>query len=180
MFVLKTSVYIGTSLDGFIARKNGDIDWLTKFEDPEVFKSFDEFINSIDAIVIGRGTFEKVLTFPFWPYTKKVFVLSNSIQQLPEKLTDKVTVISMHPLELLKFLSGEGFNNIYIDGGNVIQSFLKEDCIDEMIITKVPVLIGNGISLFGDLKKDIFFKLVKSKVFSSGLVMCHYERKQTQ
>jgi dihydrofolate reductase len=174
---MKTFVYIATSLDGFIARKNGDIDWLVKYNDPEVFKGFEEFINKIDAIVIGRGTFEKVLSFPSWPYTKKVFILSNSIKQLPENIKGKATILSMNPSGLLDYLEKEGYSNIYIDGGNVIQDFLKADLIDEMIITKVPELIGAGISLFGNLENDLSFTHLKSDIFSSGLVMSHYERK---
>jgi dihydrofolate reductase len=139
---LKAIVYIGTSLDGFIARKNGDISWLTQFANDESIRAYQEFINRIDAIVIGRGTFEKVLTFPSWPYTKKVFVLSNSIKQAQEELKEKITVLSMNPYKLLSYLSGFGFSSIYIDGGTVIQNFLKEDLVDELIISKVPILIG--------------------------------------
>ena len=81
---LKVIVYIGTSLDGFIARKDGDIDWLTQFANDEAIRAYEELITRIDAIVIGRGTFEKVLSFPSWPYDKKVFVLSNSIKHVPD------------------------------------------------------------------------------------------------
>jgi len=121
---MKTLVYIGTSLDGFIARKDGDIDWLTQFADNEAIDAYKEFMNRIDAIVIGRGTFEKVLTFSSWPYEKKVFVLSNSIKQLPQTLRDKVILLSMKPEELLSYLSGMGFSSMYVDGGKVIQDFL--------------------------------------------------------
>ncbi|MBI3609573.1 MAG: dihydrofolate reductase [Nitrospirae bacterium] len=174
---MKTIVYIGTSLDGFIARKDGEIDWLVKFEKP-VRGDYAEFISKIDAVVMGRGTFEKVLTFPSWPYEKKVFVLSTTIKQVPAKLKRKVTVLSMKPRELLDYLSNEGFSNIYVDGGKVIQSFLKEDCIDEMIITKAPVLIGSGIPLFGYLDHDLPFKHIRTKVYSNGLVKSHYKRKR--
>src|SRR5436853_4786583 len=103
---MKTTVYIGTSLDGFIARKNGDIDWLTQFANDEAINAYEEFITRIDAIVIGRGTFEKVLTFPFWPYNRKVFVLSNSIRQVQNELKEKATLLSMDPFKLLIYLSG--------------------------------------------------------------------------
>jgi dihydrofolate reductase len=175
---MKTTVYIGTSLDGFIARKDGNIDWLVKFENQEVSDTYREFISGIDAIVIGRGTFEKVLTFPSWPYEKKVFILSTRIKQIPEALKGKVTVLSMKPTELLSYLSSEGFSNIYVDGGKVIQGFLKEDCIDELIITTVPVLVGSGISLFGYLDNDLQFNHIRTNVYSNGLVKSHYERKQ--
>src|SRR5678809_1268811 len=111
---MKTIVYIGTSLDGFIARKDGDIDWLTQFANNEAILAYEEFMNRIDAIVIGRGTLKKVLGFPSWPYEKKVFVLSTSIKQLPDTLKDyPVTLISIKPEELLRHLSGLGLVNIY-------------------------------------------------------------------
>src|ERR1043165_3361931 len=135
---MRTTVYVGTSLDGFIARKDGDIDWLVKYQNKEVHDSYNEFIKRIDAMVIGRGTFEKVIEFPEWPYEKKVFVLSTTLKQIPEILVEKATLISMKPAALLGYLSEKGYSNIYIDGGKVIQSFLKEDLIDELIITKVP------------------------------------------
>jgi dihydrofolate reductase len=172
---MKTIVYIGTSLDGYIARKNGSIDWLVPFEKP-VRADYEDFIKSIDAIVMGSGTFEKVLTFPSWPYKKKVFVLSTRLKRTPRKLEGKVIILSMKPKSLLKYLSKEGLSNIYVDGGKVIQGFLRDDCIDEMIITRVPMLIGNGIPLFGDLDRDLRFKHVRTKVFPNGLVMSHYKR----
>jgi dihydrofolate reductase len=174
---MKTIVYIGTSLDGFIARNDGKIDWLVKFEKP-VKDDYTKFMVKIDAVVIGRGTFEKVLTFPSWPYEKEVYVLSTSIKQIPDKLKGKVIVLSMKPRALLKYLSNEGLSNIYVDGGKVIQSFLKDDCIDEMIITTAPVLIGSGIPLFGEFDKDLPFKHVRTKVYSNGLVKSHYKRKR--
>lgn len=173
---MKTIVYVGTSLDGFIARIDGDIGWLTEFEEA-VQDDFRKFIKRIDAIVMGRGTFEKVLTFPTWPYDKKVFVLSTRIKRIPDKLRGRVIVLSTKPRTLLKNLSKRGFSNIYVDGGKVIQSFLKEDCIDEMIITKAPVLIGSGIPLFGPLAQDMPFKHVRTKVYPNGLVKSYYKRK---
>jgi dihydrofolate reductase len=175
---MKTIVYIGTSLDGFIARTDGDFDWLTQFADDEAIHAYEEFMNGIDAIVIGRGTFEKILTFPSWPYKKKAFVLSTSLKQLPDTLRDKATLLSMEPKELLSYLSGMGFSNIYVDGGKVIQGFLKEDLIDDLIISKVPLLIGNGIPLFGFLGADLQFKHIRTEVQSNGLVRSYYKRER--
>jgi dihydrofolate reductase len=177
---MRTIVYIGTSLDGYIARLDDDIEWLVQFQNDEVQRSYDTFIKRIDAIVIGRGTYEKVLGFPEWPYEKKVFVLSTSIKLVPEKLKEKVTVLLMDPKELLKYLSREGYTNIYVDGGKVIQSFLKEDYIDEMIITRVPILIGKGIPLFGDPGHDVRFDHLQTETYSNGLVKSHYVRKKLQ
>lgn len=171
-----TIVYIGTSLDGFIARKNGEIDWLEAFANEEAFSSYDELLKRIDAIVIGRGTFEKVLSFPSWPYTKPVFVLSNSIKVVPEELKEKITIQAVSPREMLNHLSKLGYSGIYVDGGRVIQEFLREDLIDEMIISKVPVLIGSGIPLFDYLDKDLVFSHIKTDVTSNGLVRSYYKR----
>jgi len=176
---LKTIAYIGTSLDSFIARKNGDIDWLTQFANDEAIHSYEEFMKRIDAIVIGRGTFEKVLSFPSWPYEKKVFVLSSTMKQLPDKLRDyQVTLLSMKPEELLSYLSGMGYLNIYIDGGKVIQDFLKEDMIDELIIAKAPILIGSGIPLFDYIHTDLPFKHIRTEVQSNGLIRSYYKRER--
>ena len=175
---MKTTVYVGTSLDGFIARKDGNIDWLVKYQNKEVHDSYNEFIRRIDAMVIGRGTFEKVLSFPVWPYEKKVFVLSTSRKQIPGTLNEKATLVAMKPAALLNYLSDKGFSNIYVDGGKVIQSFLKEDLIDELIITRVPELIGTGIPLFGYLDNDLRFEHIKTNIYSDGLVKSQYERKR--
>ena len=176
---MKSKVYIGTSLDGFIARKDGSIDWLVQFANDEAIHAYEKFISRIDAIVIGRGTFEKVLTFPSWPYEKKVFVLSTSIKEVPAALKEKASILSMKPAELLNYLSGKGFSSIYVDGGKVIQDFLKEDLIDELIISKAPVLLGSGIPLFGYPDTDIQFKHNRTEIGSNGLVRSYYERKRT-
>lgn len=167
------------SLDGFIARSDGDIEWLVPFQNQEVEDSYKEFIENIDAIVIGRSTFEKVLSFPSWPYEKKVFVLSNTLKQVTAALKDKADVLSMDPKELLAYLHKQGFSNIYVDGGKTIQGFLRSDCISELIITTVPVLIGSGISLFGSLTHDLQFTHVQTNVYSNGLVKSHYANKYT-
>jgi dihydrofolate reductase len=175
---MKTTVFIGTSLDGFIARKDGDIDWLVQFANDEAVHSYEEFIKRIDAVVIGRGTFEKVLSFPSWPYKKNVFVLSTSIKEVPAALKEKITVLAMKPGELLNYLSGKGYSHVYVDGGKVIQDFFKENLIDELIISKAPVLIGTGIPLFGYLATDIQFTHLRTEINSNGLVRSYYERKK--
>jgi dihydrofolate reductase len=175
---MKTFVYIGTSLDGFIARKDGDIDWLVQFANDEAIRSYKEFMKKIDAIIIGRGTFEKVLSFPTWPYEKEVFVLSTSIKQVPELKKKKVTVLSMKPGELLKYLSDKGFSSIYVDGGKVIQDYLKDDLVDELIISKAPIILGSGIPLFNYLDNELQFEHRGTMVQSNGLVRSYYERKR--
>ncbi|ULQ52706.1 dihydrofolate reductase family protein [Flavihumibacter fluvii] len=174
--MITTAVYIGTSLDGFIAKKDGNIDWLVKFESPEIGESYMQFMRNIDVHVIGRNTFDKVLTFDPWPFEKKVFVLSTTLNDLPNHLKQKVEIISMAPREVLKYLSDLGFSNIYIDGAKVIQHFLQEDCVDELIITRIPVLLGDGIPLFGLLDQALSFKHEGTLVFQNGLVKSHYKR----
>lgn len=175
---MKTSAYIGTSLDGFIAKTDGNIDWLTQFANTDAIHAYEEFMKGIDAIVVGKGTFEKILTFPSWPYEKKAFVLSSSLQKLPDMLKHKATLLSLNPKELLSYLSGIGFSNIYVDGGQVIQSFLKEDLVDELIISKVPLLIGKGIPLFGYLSADLNFKHIRTEIQTNGLVRSYYKRER--
>jgi dihydrofolate reductase len=173
---MKTYVYIGTSLDGFIAGKDGDISWLHPYMNPDVVRSYSAFINQIDAIVIGRGTFETALSFSSWPYNRQVYILSNSLKELPGTIKGKATLLAMTPQKLLDHLNKEGLSHIYIDGGKVIQSFLKENLVDELIITRVPVLIGTGIPLFGDLKNLLSFTHIKTEVLEGGLVKSHYRK----
>ena len=170
------NVYIGTSLDGFIARTDGDIGWLMKFADTGAIEAYNEFIADIDVMVIGRGTFETVLGFPSWPYDKPVFVLSRTMKEVPDHLREKATITTLEPAELLLQLSGQGFNGAYIDGGKVIQSFLAADLIDSLIIATIPVLIGSGIPLFGSLDTDINFEHVRTSTYPNGLVRSYYKR----
>ncbi len=124
---------------------------------------------------MGRHTYEKVLTFGTWPYQdKKVIVLSSGDPRLPRELSDKVEVLNLSPRELLKTLAGRGVSHVYLDGGNTIQRFLQEGLVDEMTITTIPILIGEGLSLFGPLKQDVKFRLVESKSFGNGFVQCKY------
>ncbi len=170
-------VYIATSLDGFIATSDGGLDWL--YEVPNSEQSdygYAEFINGIDAIVMGRNTFEKVLTFGEWPYHKAVFVLSNSLTKLPGNIVDKAQIISGNVKQLINQLNRRGYNNLYIDGGRTIQSFLQEDCIDEIIITRVPILLGSGFPLFDKLYQSLKFRHQKTEIYNNFLVKSHYIR----
>lgn len=173
---MKISAYVGTSLDGFIARKDGDFAWLSQFANDEAVAAYNEFIARIDVIVIGRGTFEEVLKFPDWPYDKPVFVLSSTFKEVPEKAIGKAEILSMTTQEISKHLASEGFSNIYVDGGTVIQAFLSEGLVDELIIAQVPLIIGNGIPLFGHGETDISFQHVRTAVGTNGLVRSYYER----
>lgn len=172
-------VYIATSLDGFIATSDGGLDWLEAIPNPKQSDyGYAEFIKNIDAIVMGRNTLEKVLTFGQWVYDKPVFILSNSLAKLPEHIVDKAEIVNGDIKELIIQLNYKGYGNLYIDGGKVIQSFLKEDLIDEMIITHVPILLGKGFSLFGNLDKHLNFRHKKTEIYDNTLVKSYYQRKR--
>ena len=171
-------VFIAQSLDGYIAGKNGEIDWLHSIPNPDnEDMGFVDVMNETDAIIMGRNTFEVVCNFDGeWPYLKQVFVLSNSLKVIPKNLEEKVSLTKGHPHEVLAKLHEKGFVNLYIDGGTTIQSFLKEDLIDELRITTIPILLGGGFSLFGDLIKPMKFELTNSRIFAKQLVQSHYRR----
>lgn len=170
-------VYIATSLDGFIATSDGGLDWLDEIPNPEKSDfGYAEFMSGIDAIVMGRNTFQKALTFGFWPYDKPVYVLSKSKVDVPKELEDKAKTISGNPKELVDQLNKLGYQNLYIDGGITIQGFLEADLIDEMIITRVPVLLGNGIPLFGTLTHRLYFTHEKTELLNEMLTKSHYGR----
>jgi len=170
-------VYIASSLDGFIATKDGGLDWLMEIPNPDQSDyGYAEFNRGIDAIVMGRNTFEKVLTFDQWPYDKPVFVLSNSLDNVPGDIAGKSEIVKGDLRTLVDDLKKRGFHNLYVDGGRVIQSFLREDLIDEMIITRVPILLGDGIPLFGKIGNSLKFSLKKIESFNETLVKSHYVR----
>lgn len=165
-------------MDGFIARPDGDIAWLHEVEPLESGDDagYGELFGSIDALVMGRGSFEKVLGFDPWPYeTKPVIVLSKSLKEVPEKLRDRITIEASAPKELIEKLSQAGTKHIYLDGGKVIQSFLREGLVDEMTLTTIPVLIGEGLPLFGFLEKDIKLHLLESHSWENGFVQSKYQ-----
>lgn len=170
-------VYIAMSLDGFIATSDGGLDWLDEIPNPEKSDfGYAEFMNGIDAIVMGRKTFEKVLTFGLWPYEKPVYVLSKSKVDIPKELENKVKTITGRPKEIVDQLKELGHQNLYVDGGITIQGFLEEDLIDEMIITRVPVLLGNGIPLFGKLMQRLTYSHKKTEFLTEMLTKSYYKR----
>ncbi|HUO60021.1 MAG TPA: dihydrofolate reductase family protein [Candidatus Acidoferrales bacterium] len=170
---MKTSVFCAASIDGFIAKSDDGIEWLNPYEkDPH---GFEEFFASLDAVVIGRRTFEVVLGFGGWFYTKPVFVLSSTLKNLKLPEGAVCELINAEPSEVLKQLEQRGFNHLYIDGGVTIQRFLRARLIDRMIITRVPILLGNGIPLFGSLPQEVQLKHVATRTYPTGLVQSEYE-----
>ncbi len=174
---MRVSVYIAASLDGFIARPDGDIDWLHAVQDPEGEDyGYYDFLDSVDAVVMGKNTFEKVLTFGGWQFgDKRVIVLSSSIAALPDDLPPTVTLAAGAPAEILERLASEGIGHIYLDGGQTIQRFLAAGLINRLIVTRIPVVLGRGIPLFGPLDEDVWLTHVETKSFSNGLVQSAYE-----
>ena len=172
---LKVSVYIAVSLNGFIARKNGDLDWLPATEEDGEDFGYADFMSNIDHIVMGRNTFEKVLTFGEWQYDKKVIVLTSRDLIIPPELINKVEALHLSPRELVHEMGRRGAKSIYLDGGVTIQHFLRESLVDEMTITTIPILLGEGLPLFGKLEKDMKLELVKSESFKNGFVQNKYK-----
>lgn len=175
----KCSVFIATSLDGFIARRDGSIDWLMKANSlakPGEDCGYKAFIATVDCLVMGRCSFESILSFPEWPYKNlPVVVLSSEPIEIPEHLKAKVSASSENPSELVRILAEKGFNHLYIDGGITIQRFLDHGLIHELTITVIPVLLGTGRSLFGPLQQDISLKHIKTQSFDGGFVQIKYE-----
>ena len=170
---MKASVFIGTSVDGFIARTNGHLDFLPPGGgEPH---GYVEFMDTVDALVIGRKTFETVLAFDTWPYGEKpVFVLST--RKLPPAPVGAIVEhMSGDPAEIVSRLDARGIQHVYVDGGVTIQRFLRAGLIQRLIITRVPVLIGDGIPLFGNLPHDVRLHHIATRHFPSGLVQSEYQ-----
>lgn len=170
---MRASVFIGTSVDGFIARRDGAIDWLPTEVDEA--HGYDEFIATVDVIVFGRKTFETVLGFGAWPYgTKRVVVLSSQPLDL-SAIDGVVEQMDGEPADIVARLAATGAQHAYVDGGVTIQRFLRAGLIQRMIITRVPVLIGDGTPLFGSLPHDVKLRHVETRPFASGLVQTTYD-----
>lgn len=187
---IRASVYIAVSLDGYISRKNGAIDFLDTFHarlpavnavdnmSPEDLDfGYQSFMSDIDHIVMGRETFAQVSSFPSWPYDKPVSVLSaSSVVQVPAALRDSVTQRSGPPSDILRAIAETGAKHVYVDGGVTIQRFLQAKCVHDMTISTIPVLLGVGRRLFGDTvaEEDEWLTLEYCKVFRGGLTQHKY------
>jgi dihydrofolate reductase len=172
-WIMKLSVFVGTSLDGFIARRNGDYDFLPA--DGGEPHGYEEFMASVDTILIGRNTLDVVLKLPSWPYAeKRVVVLSHRPIAL-SGIAGRVEQMSGAPEEIVARLAATGSKHVYVDGGITVQEFLRAGLIDRLTITRVPVLIGDGIPLFGTVPRDIKLRHVGTRQYESGLVTSEYE-----
>lgn len=169
-------VFIATSLDGFIARRNNDIDWLTSFPTPGEDHGYDAHIAEMDGIIMGRGSYEAVAAFDEWLYDKPVLVLSRSLDpaSVPAHLKGKVEVIADTPAQAMDRAAARGWQRIYVDGGKLIQSFLRAGFVEDMIISTIPILLGTGIPLFGPVEQDIALDHIEITSFPSGLVQSRF------
>jgi dihydrofolate reductase len=170
-------IFIATSLDGYIARPDGDILWLTGLPVPqgEDF-GYADFMTGIGAVVMGRASFDKVLTFPDWLYPVPVVVLSRSPErvQVPDRLAGKVRVTDAGPEAVLAMLGARGIARVYVDGGQVIRAFLAARLIRRLILTQVPVLLGQGLPLWGHGAGDIPARLVGARHWPNGFAQTEY------
>jgi dihydrofolate reductase len=164
---------MGISVDGFIARPNGDLDFLPPGGgEPH---GYNEFIASVDALVIGRKTFETVQAFPEWPYgDKRVVVLSSRPVDFAKVRGGVVEQMAGTPAEIVSKLAATGVRHVYVDGGITVQGFLRAGLVQRLTITRVPVLIGQGIPLFGSLPSDVRLQHVATQQYPSGLVKSEY------
>ncbi|MBT1445046.1 dihydrofolate reductase family protein [Shewanella sp. JM162201] len=171
-------VYIATSLDGFIADSNGSIDWLHSVPNPDGDDcGWAGFLSRIDAIVMGRTTFETVCSFDIdWPYPVPVFVLSNSLSEIRAKFADKAELVSSELAALVATLNHRGLQRLYIDGGKTVQGFMAADLIDELVITRLPIVLGGGSPLFGTLSEPQQYEHVNTEVLLGAMVKSHYRR----
>lgn len=176
---VKCSVYIATSVDGFIAKPDGDIEWLHRPEyafSGQGGLSYEDFMATVDTLVMGRHSFEKVLTFGSWPYEgTPVIVLSSRALAVPDYLQGKVRTESGAPAAVVARLSAEGKRHVYVDGGITIQRFLQARLIREITITQIPILLGSGIPLFGSLGSEFPLRLLDTTAYDNGFVQVRYE-----
>ena len=170
---MTVSVFVGTSVDGFIARPNGHLDFLpTGGGEPH---GYNEFIATVDAIVIGRKTFETVLAMEDWPYGGKRVVVPSSRPVDLSGARGVVEQMAGAPAEIVSQLAASGAHHLYVDGGITIQGFLRAGLIQRLVITRVPVLIGDGVPLFGTLPSDIRLRHMATRHYTSGLVQSEYQ-----
>jgi dihydrofolate reductase len=173
----KVSVFIATSIDGYIAKKNGDIDWLVKFNPPTATDEdkdcgYSKFFSGVDVLVMGRNTYEIVSGFDIWPYQgKRVVVLSSTLKSVCEQ----AELFTGNIEHLVEKLHADGIKHIYVDGGITVSQFLNAGLVDQLIISLIPVVLGSGIPLFSKINNDKWCRLVSSKPYSNGLVQLQYE-----
>ena len=169
-------VFIAASLDGFIARSDGSIDWLETANAAGEDHGYDAFVSTIDGLFMGRETFKTTLTLDPWPHSKPIIVLSKILEssEIPGSLSERVRIVrSIH--EAFEEAERQGWKRAYVDGGRTIQGFLREGKIEDIILTRVPILLGSGRPLFGGVEADVLLRHLETRSFPSGLVQSRYE-----
>ena len=176
---MSVKVFIGISLDGYMADRDGGLNFLTDPPNPNNLDyGFVDFMLRIDGLVMGRKTFEAITkSSPKWPFSKPTFVLSKSLKEVPENLRGKVEIFAGIPHEVVRAMKMKKATRLYIDGGQVIRSFLSEDLVDEITLIQMPILLGGGTPLFGSLPKHMAFEHINTEVFQNGLLKTRYRRK---
>lgn len=172
--MIQGHVFIATSLDGFIARPDGALDWLLPYSETGEDHGYEAFMAGMDGLVMGSGTYESVLAFPEWPYRKPVVVLTRRHLAVPSHLKGRVRFSAAGPRTIMEELTREGWRNVYVDGGQVVQAFLREGLIEMVLITRVPILLGQGRPLFGETAGDVRLEHLETKAFPSGLSQSRY------
>lgn len=175
---IRTSAFIALSLDGYIARRDGSIDWLQGNAEPAADEDygFQAFFDSVDALVMGRNTFDKVLGFEGWAYGEKpVFVLTHREVDIPGELSDRVTVLQGDPEKIVSQLSDRGLKHLYVDGGETISQFINAGLMDTLTLTRIPVLLGQGFPLFGLLSREVHLKHLETRSYPDDLVQSKYQ-----
>lgn len=169
-------VFIATSLDGLIARPDGGLDWLEAANAAGEDHGYQAFIDRVDAIIMGRATFDVALRFDPWPYDKPVLVLSRKLDpaDIPSRVADRISIVRSVSDALTEGRQ-RGWDRVYVDGGATIRAFLDADAIRDMVITRIPVLLGAGLPLFGTLSGDVHLRHLETRSFASGLVQSRYE-----
>jgi dihydrofolate reductase len=167
---------VAISLDGFIARLDGSLDWLMSADPGEGDFGFDEFLSSVDALAMGRNTFDFVLGAGEWPYGEKpVFVMTHRDLDLPAGFQGRVEPFAGSPNTFAVECDGRGIEKVYVDGGETVQAFIEAGLVSRIVITRLPTLIGSGIPLFGPVDQDVNLRLVESRPFENGWIQDEYE-----
>lgn len=170
---MKISAFVATSVDGFIARPDGSLDWLRRATGDDY--GYQTFFDSIDALVIGRHTYEQAARMDSWPYAyKRVLVLSRGFVQIPENIVRFVESTQYAPKVLATNLAQAGVEHLYVDGGKTIQSFMRAGLLNELTINRLPILLGQGVPLFGRLDADMALGLIESKTLDGDVVQTRY------
>lgn len=183
---MKCSVFIATSVDGFIAKLDGSVDWLHSVGNLEVDMGnqadmgFNDFLTSIDCLIMGRKCMDAIsnmnLTAEQWPYgNTRIIVLSNTLKEAPDNLKGKVEIYSGDLNALLSRLKDDGYKHAYIDGGKTIQEFIKLKLINAITITTAPIILGEGIPLFGKTNQEIKLEQADSITFPNDFVQISYK-----